>query len=275
MRAALVFVRDATEHRFELTDQTTIGRGADCELQLADERISTRHCRVSRRHDLWWIEDLGSTNRTYVNGDLVAEQRHRLCDGDVVRLGAADIRLFEARFVLRAVSEARHRAAEPAADGARRHAEIEAQLAARDAEIGRLRAMCKRLQAQVADGEIAALAAQRIAARMAAEIDELTSQLAIERNEHAASRDHRDRAEQRIVELEAVLTAQERKARRDLDDGERGRRDLESRLRMADSELATARVALAAATDNVRTLQQAHADALIRLDAAAREPADP
>lgn len=41
--------------------------------------------------------------------------------------------------------------------------------------------------------------------------------------------------------------------------------ELESRLRLTGSELATTRAALATATDNVRTLQQAHDDAMLRL----------
>ena len=72
MRAALVYVRDAIEHRFELSNHpATIGRGGDCELHLANDRISTRHCRLSRRADAWWTEDLGSTNRTFVNGEAL------------------------------------------------------------------------------------------------------------------------------------------------------------------------------------------------------------
>lgn len=267
-----MFARDATETRFELSaDMMTIGRGDGCELRLADERISARHCRLSRRGEAWWIEDLGSTNRTFVNDEPLADQPHRLRHGDLVRLGKRDASLFEARFVLHKPSEQHRAAAQQVAEGVhRRNGELEAQLAARDAEIARLGAMCKRLQAQLTDGETAATAARRAGAVMTAELDELRSQLAIERGEHAACRDQRERAQRRGDELEAQLAAQARQARRDHDDDERGRKDLESRLRLAESELATARAALAVATDNVRALQQAHSDALLQLGAVDR-----
>jgi pSer/pThr/pTyr-binding forkhead associated (FHA) protein len=277
MRAALVYVRDATEHRFDLSDDlTTIGRGADCQLQIADERISTRHCRISRRADAWWIEDLGSTNRTFVNDGPVPDQPHRLHHGDTVRLGAREAQLFEARFLLHDPSEPHRAAAQQVAEGVhRRNVELEAELAARDAEIVRLGAMCARLQAQLADGEAAAAAARRNAERMTAELDELRGQLAIERNEHAGCRDQCQREHERGDELEARLASLERKARRDHDTAERSRLELEARLRTADAELVATRAALAAATDNVRALQQAHDDALLRLDAVDRDRADP
>lgn len=272
-----MFTRDATEHRFELSgDLATIGRGADCEMRLADERISTRHCRLLRRGDAWWIEDLGSTNRTFVNSEPVVEQAYQLRHGDIVRLGARDAQLFEARFVVYQPSEQHRAAAQQVAEGMRqRNIELEAQLAARDAEIGRLAAMCARLQAQLTKSEAADAAARRAVTAMTAELDEVRSQLAVERNEHAASRDQRERAQQRADQLEAQLAAQERKARREHDDGARSRKELESRVRTADSELATVKAALAAATDNVRALQQAHTDALLRLEADDPDRAEP
>jgi pSer/pThr/pTyr-binding forkhead associated (FHA) protein len=276
MRAALVFVRDATEHRFELSeDLITIGRGADCQLRLPDERVSTRHCRVSWREDAWWIEDLESTNRTFVNDEQLPARPERLHHGDTVRLGARDAQLFEARFLLHDASEQHRAAAQQVAEGIhRRNVELEAQLAARAAEISRLSAMCARLQAQLADGERAAAASQRIAATTSAEMDELRRQLAVERNEHAACREQRQREQQRCKELEARLDAQAYSARNDQDVAQRSRNELEVRLRNADAELATLRVALSTATDNVRALQQAHNEALLRLDAMDGERSD-
>jgi chromosome segregation ATPase len=178
--------------------------------------------------------------------------------------------------VLHQPSEQHRAAAQQVAEGVhRRNLELEAQLGTRDAEISRLGAMCAQLRAKITDCETAAAAARRAGGMMTAEVDELRSQLAIERSEHAACRDQRQRLQQRGDELEARVAAQERKARRDHDEGERSRKDLESRLRMTDSELATAKAALAAATDNVRALQQAHADALLRLETIDRDRAHP
>lgn len=45
-----------------------IGRSADCQLVLDDDYVSTRHARVVAGESGLYIEDLGSTNGTYVNG---------------------------------------------------------------------------------------------------------------------------------------------------------------------------------------------------------------
>lgn len=150
--------------------------------------------------------------------------------------------------------------------GATEHG-LEARLAAREAEIDRLVALCTQLRAQLVDGVIAAGAARRMDATTAAELGELRTQLAVERNEHAACRDQRRRAQERNRELEHQLAVQERQARSDQDDGERRRAQLESRLCRTEHELATSRAALAIAATNLSTLDQAHADALYRLAA--------
>ena len=44
-----------------------IGRGSDAAIRLDDDYVSTRHARVGRSGDQWFVEDLGSTNGTYVD----------------------------------------------------------------------------------------------------------------------------------------------------------------------------------------------------------------
>jgi pSer/pThr/pTyr-binding forkhead associated (FHA) protein len=272
MRAELVFIRNGSEQRFELSAGTaTIGRSADCELPIADDRISTRHCRFTERDDAWQLEDLKSTNRTFVNGEPLDGQPRRLRHGDIVRLGARDARLFEARFVIHAQSDtptsAHRAAAREVATGIHRElTSLQALLAARNDEIARLGSLVKRVQAQLAESDAAAVATRRASSMMTAELDDLRGQLATERTEHAASRDEIERTRRRCSELEAQLDTQARKARRDLDDGERSRKDLESQLRMASSELAITKASLATATDNVRTLKQAHDDAQLQIE---------
>jgi len=257
-----VFTRNASEQRLELSGSAlTIGRGAECELQIADERVSTRHCRLTAHDGDWMIEDLKSTNRTFVNGDPLGDRPRRLVHGDFVRLGAHDARLFEAKFV----SERR---VSPQAEGdgyRKRIAELEAALAARDAEVVRVGAMCKQLQGQVARHEAAAATGQRTGAALTRELEGLADELAVLRTDHAACRDDLERARRRCAELEAQLEAHARKARAQLDDGDRSRKELESRLSMAASELALAKAGLASASDNVRTLKQAYDDVVVRL----------
>ncbi|HEU0042527.1 MAG TPA: FHA domain-containing protein [Jiangellaceae bacterium] len=44
----------------------SFGRGADCTIPLADEYVSTQHARLRFHEDQWYVEDLGSTNGTYI-----------------------------------------------------------------------------------------------------------------------------------------------------------------------------------------------------------------
>ncbi|HZU19585.1 MAG TPA: FHA domain-containing protein [Gaiellaceae bacterium] len=73
----------------------TLGRGQTNDVPLGgDEYASTRHARIEPRRDGIWIEDIGSTNGTFVNGIRLTRER-RLAPGDVVRVGETDLR-FEA-----------------------------------------------------------------------------------------------------------------------------------------------------------------------------------
>lgn len=44
----------------------TFGRGADCTIPLTDEYVSTQHARLRFHDNQWYVEDLGSTNGTYI-----------------------------------------------------------------------------------------------------------------------------------------------------------------------------------------------------------------
>jgi len=70
----------------------TIGRGAQNDIALeGDEFVSARHVRFEPRAEGVWVQDLGSTNGTFVNGGRI-EEPHRLEPGDVVRVGETDLR---------------------------------------------------------------------------------------------------------------------------------------------------------------------------------------
>jgi pSer/pThr/pTyr-binding forkhead associated (FHA) protein len=71
---------------------TVVGRDRDSGVMLdGDEFSSGRHARIDPRSDGIWIEDLGSTNGTFVNGERITAQR--LNPGDVVRVGQTELRL--------------------------------------------------------------------------------------------------------------------------------------------------------------------------------------
>ena len=73
------------------TMAVTVGRGAGNDIPLNDDFASTVHARVESRPDGVWLEDVGSTNGTAVNGVLI-EQARKLAPGDVIRIGETDLR---------------------------------------------------------------------------------------------------------------------------------------------------------------------------------------
>jgi pSer/pThr/pTyr-binding forkhead associated (FHA) protein len=69
-----------------------IGRGADCQLILEDDYVSTRHARVVSTPNGIYVEDLGSTNGTYVNGQRITAPT-TITLADSVRIGKTILRL--------------------------------------------------------------------------------------------------------------------------------------------------------------------------------------
>jgi pSer/pThr/pTyr-binding forkhead associated (FHA) protein len=71
----------------------SIGRGGQNDVPLdGDEFASAEHARFEARRDGLWVEDVGSTNGTFVNGARVTTPR-RLGKGDIVRVGQTDFRV--------------------------------------------------------------------------------------------------------------------------------------------------------------------------------------
>jgi hypothetical protein len=70
-----------------------VGRSGENEIPLdGDEFASAQHARFESKRDGLWVEDIGSTNGTFVNGARVTTPR-RLSNGDVVRVGQTDFRV--------------------------------------------------------------------------------------------------------------------------------------------------------------------------------------
>jgi pSer/pThr/pTyr-binding forkhead associated (FHA) protein len=69
-----------------LDEELTIGRGESCRLVLDDSYVSTMHARIFSKADTYMLEDLGSTNGTYLNRRRVTApvELHR---GDQVKIG--------------------------------------------------------------------------------------------------------------------------------------------------------------------------------------------
>jgi len=89
-RGARLRILEPASHQGEtypLGDEITVGRGGGCGIVLPDDGfVSTVHARVFRRGDEVFVEDLGSRNGTFLNGDRIATST-RLRRGDRVQFG--------------------------------------------------------------------------------------------------------------------------------------------------------------------------------------------
>ncbi|MDE3082545.1 MAG: FHA domain-containing protein [Acidobacteriota bacterium] len=83
--------RELKGERIDVDPAVVIGRSADCDVILNDNYLSSRHARLANDDGELTLEDLGSTNGSYVNQELV-RGRVQLQRGDVVQLGGV---LFE------------------------------------------------------------------------------------------------------------------------------------------------------------------------------------
>jgi pSer/pThr/pTyr-binding forkhead associated (FHA) protein len=69
-----------------------IGRGSDAQIRLDDDYVSTRHARIAASGDQWFVEDLGSTNGTYLGSQRLG-QPTTLQLGSQVRIGKTILEL--------------------------------------------------------------------------------------------------------------------------------------------------------------------------------------
>lgn len=69
---ALKSVTTSTQQILKLKPgEYTIGRDPSCDIVIADPYISRKHAKIFYRDDKWYVEDLGSRNGTFVNGEEI------------------------------------------------------------------------------------------------------------------------------------------------------------------------------------------------------------
>lgn len=74
-----------------LDHYTTIGRRDDNTIMIDDGFVSGSHAEIVFEHGAWWVQDLDSTNGTFVNNQPV-RSRMRLADGDILQFGRVRLR---------------------------------------------------------------------------------------------------------------------------------------------------------------------------------------
>ncbi len=77
------FLTSGSGEKIELTGDHSVGRSADCDLVISDGQPSRNHAKLSVEADGVYVDDLDSTNGTFVNGDRISGKR-LLADGDEV-----------------------------------------------------------------------------------------------------------------------------------------------------------------------------------------------
>ena len=73
--------------RFAFSDEISIGRGTDNDIILNDSFASHHHAVIALLNNLYVIEDMGSVNKTYVNGQAITGRQY-LQSGDIITIGS-------------------------------------------------------------------------------------------------------------------------------------------------------------------------------------------
>ena len=75
------------EESYEIGESEIIGRGKGCDISIADKYISLKNSRIFKSSGKFYLEDLDSTNGTYLNGEALEDQAVELLDGDKISVG--------------------------------------------------------------------------------------------------------------------------------------------------------------------------------------------
>ena len=95
-----LYSENGSERLFHLGDNAIIGRSEDCDITIDDTRVSRRHARITRRGDDFFLEDLGSSNGTFIREEQLTPHRSKeLIDGDDIRVGSTRLNYRLYRFV--------------------------------------------------------------------------------------------------------------------------------------------------------------------------------
>ena len=75
------------EESYEISENEVIGRGKKCDISIADRYLSTKNSRIFKSSGKFYLEDLDSTNGTFLNGEPLSDVAMELLDGDKITVG--------------------------------------------------------------------------------------------------------------------------------------------------------------------------------------------
>ncbi len=90
MARLIVVTPDGEQREHELRAINTLGRHPEQTVQVLDRVVSKEHALITYSDDKYWLQDIGSRNGTFVNGEQI-QGRTRLQDGDTISLGGTQI----------------------------------------------------------------------------------------------------------------------------------------------------------------------------------------
>jgi pSer/pThr/pTyr-binding forkhead associated (FHA) protein len=79
-----LLVKVGSSREIQLKPETVLGRQAECDVLLTEGHASRRHARLVQAEDGYWLEDLGSSNGTFINGNRISG-RAKVASGDRLR----------------------------------------------------------------------------------------------------------------------------------------------------------------------------------------------
>lgn len=74
------------------SSQLIIGRDPACDLKIPNELVSAQHARLSFHHNQWWVEDLLSTNGTFLNDERIYTPTILISE-DELRFGKTNLQI--------------------------------------------------------------------------------------------------------------------------------------------------------------------------------------
>lgn len=80
----------SVDESYEISENEVIGRGKKCDICIGDRYLSAKNTRIFKISGKFYIEDMGSTNGTYLNGSILGDKAVELLDGDKISIGRSN-----------------------------------------------------------------------------------------------------------------------------------------------------------------------------------------